>query len=261
MTAVDAASLVLVLCDPFDLPALWAADRLERRGMAVEVVAGSTIGDALSWEHRVGTDGVASVEIGLADGRRISGTEPCGVLNRLTVAPTGRVQAVGGTDGDYAIQEMSALFLSWLAALPGPVVNRPSPQGLGGHWRHPATWAVLAGQAGLSAPPYRRNGDDSPTEAALPPAFRTGGDGEPGWRLPAVTAFVVGDEVVTPSPLPPEVRDGCRRLARLSGDTLLGADFQPGADGGWELVNASATPDLRLGGEPLVEVLIGALQT
>ena len=32
---------------------------------------------------------------------------------------------------------------NWLNALPGPLLNQPTPQGLCGNWRHPSAWAVL----------------------------------------------------------------------------------------------------------------------
>lgn len=244
--------MVLVLCEPADLPALWAADRLQRRGLAVSIVTGSGVTNAIRWEHRLATDGTPSGDLHLANGCVLSGTEPCGVLNRLTTAPVDRLRAVGGADSDYAVQEMSALFISWLASLPGPMVNRPSTQGLAGHWRHPAAWAVLAARAGLATPVYRRPDDQSPEDAAIPLLYRSNGHQPRQW-LPPV--FVVGDDVVSSRPVPPEVADGCRRLAELSGDTLLGCDFTAN----WELVNASATPDLRSGGEPLADALASAL--
>lgn len=240
--------MILVLCEVFDAAALWVADRLHSRGHQVSVVTTAALDAAVRWEHRIASSGAASVEIGLADGRRLSSREPAGVLNRLAFVPTARLDALGGADRDYAVQEMNALFLSWLNTLPGPVLNRPVPQGLGGNWRHPSAWAVLAGCAGLAAAPYRQSSESDPDAAWLP-------------QRPPETAsvFVVSGRVVAPPGMPEPVRDGCLRLAQAAGEALLGIDLAE-RPGGWEFLGASPRPDLILGGEPLVDALAEALQ-
>ena len=71
------------------------------------------------------------------------------ILNRLIAPPETLVaQSVPG-DREYAHQELTALYLSWLNAIPAPVLNRPTPQGLAGRWRHASEWAVAADEAGL----------------------------------------------------------------------------------------------------------------
>lgn len=236
--------MILVLCENFDAAALWAAARLQARGRETMVVTAPDLDAAVRWEHRVGRSGAASIEIELADGRRVSSREPAGVLNRLSFVPTARLDRTAGADRDYAVQEMNALFLSWLQALPGPVLNRPTPQGLGGNWRHPSAWALLAGQAGLAAAPYLQSCDSDPDAVWL--AQRPSA---------AVTAFAVGGRTVAPPGVPDSVREGCLRLARAAGEALIGVDLieQPG--GRWEVLGASPRPDLMLGGEPVVEAL------
>jgi hypothetical protein len=245
---------VLVLCEPHDLSALWAAEGLSRQVEGpVDLVTGSMLACALTWEHRIRGD-VAEVDIALADGRRISSTRARPVLNRLSFVPTDRLASVAGDDRDYAIQEFQALFLSWLWAHPGPMLNRPSPQFLAGHWRHPAAWAVLAAKAGLCTAPYRQRSDDALAEPGIAPAHR--------WRAnqpPSVTVFVVGRQVVSEPAVPPPLLDPCRRLAELAGDDLLGIELAPMDSGRWELVTATPIPDLRAGGEPLLDALARAL--
>lgn len=249
---------LLVLCEPADGSALWAAAGLRRRTSGpVDVVTGAMLGSALGWEHRLRGDD-AEVDITLADGRHIT-SEARPVLNRLLSVPTERLAAVAGPDLEYARQEMQALFLSWLHALPGPMLNRPSPQFLGGHWRHPSQWAVLAAGAGLAAAPFRQSADDPPELAMLPPAPRRADTGWLPAAPPPVTVFVVAGRVVPPRPLPGDLGEGCRQLAKLAGDELLGIDLQLGPSGTWELVTASSVPDLRSGGEPLLDALADAL--
>jgi hypothetical protein len=235
--------MVMVLCEVSDIAALWAANRLRARDVPVDIVTAPVLGSALRWEHRLSADGEASVTIDLGDGRTVSNGSPGGVLNRLSFVPTERLDRVGGADRDYAVQEMNALFLSWLNAMPGPLVNRPSPQGLGGAWRHRSSWIALAGAAGLPTAPYRQSSADDPAEqwSPQPPA--------------PVTVFAVGERAVAPAGTPQPLQEGCLRLAKAAGEVLLGVDFAFGADGQLAVVNASAVPDLSRGGEPLIDAL------
>ena len=81
---------MLVLCEVADLSALWAAGRLQARGVPVDIVTASVLGSALRWDHRLSKDGDASVAIDLGDGRTITNRDNVGVLNRLAFAPTDR---------------------------------------------------------------------------------------------------------------------------------------------------------------------------
>jgi hypothetical protein len=233
----------MVLCEVTDLAALWAANRLRARDIPVDIVTAAVLGSALRWEHRLSSDGEASVTIDLGDGRTVSNASAGGVLNRLSFVPTERLDRVGGADRDYAVQEMNALFLSWLNTLPGPVVNRATPQGLGGAWRHRSSWIAMAGAAGLPTAPYRQSSADDPAEqwSPRPPA--------------AVTVFAVGERVVAPPGTAQALQDGCLRLAKAANEVLLGVDFAAGADGQLALVDASAVPDLTRGGEELIDAL------
>jgi hypothetical protein len=233
----------MVLCEVADIAAIWAADRLRARGVAVDIVTASVLGSAVRWEHRVTCDGEASITVDLGDGRTVSNATAVGVLNRLSYVPTERLDRIAGADRDYAVQEMNALFLSWLNAMPGPVVNRASPQGLGGAWRHRSSWIAMAGKAGLTTAPYRQSSADDSAAQWLPPPSS------------AVTVFVVGARVVAPPGTPQSLQEGCLRLARTAGETLLSIDLAPGADGQLAVVDASTVPDLIRGGEPLIDAL------
>lgn len=238
---------VLVLCEEYDHAAVWAADRLRARGWDVDLMAGAALAAAGQWEHRVGAGG-NTISIRLADGRRIGSDAPIPVLNRLSYLPGALLHRLGGPDRDYALQEWYALYLSWLHALPGPVVNRAVPAGLCGAWRHPSQWTQLSARAGLPVRPYRQSHRDDPMiamAAAMAPA--------------PLTAFVAGGRVVAPT-LAVALHAPCRALARMAGVVLLGIDFAPAPGGGsWEFIGASVTPNLISGGEPLIDALAAAL--
>jgi hypothetical protein len=245
-SSVAAATSVLVLCEDFDPAAAWAADRLRRRGLDANVVYGTDLAAAPQVEHRVGRAG-ATIEIMLACGRRLSSRTIGGVLNRLSFLPSAWLNRIGGPDRDYAVQEMYALYLSWLNSLPGPLLNPPAPQGLCGNWRHPSAWAALAGRAGLPVARYRQSSEDDP--AALWPAAAA---------VAPATLFVVGERVVGQPAALEHLDEPCRRLALAANVRLLGIDFAPSANG-WHFVGASVMPDLIRGGEPLADALAQAL--
>jgi hypothetical protein len=240
---------MLVLCEAHDQPALWAAAGLEQRVGPVDVVTSPMFAAASGWEHRIRGD-VAEFEITLADGRRISSASPTPVLNRLTFLPRQPLMGEDGEDRHYALQEFHALFLSWLSSHPGPMLNRPSPQFLAGHWRHPSAWAVLAAKAGLVTPTYRHAGNG-----------HRPGSSPPSGPLadPSETVLVVDREVVAGPAVPVDALDACRRLARLTGDGLLGITLMPVGGGTWEFVTATPLPDLATGGERLLDVLAATL--
>jgi len=241
----------LVLCPENDAPTRWAYHGLQARGLSpLEWVSAESLGLGARWEHRVGAAGV-SFEVTLADGRRIRSGEVRGTLNRLLYPPLEGLPLFDPGDRDYVRQELQSFFMSWLSALPGPVLNRPTPWGLSGRWRHVSEWIALAGRAGLPVPPYSLSSRD--VAGVLSTAPRPAPAGTPPVTLIVVAGTTVG------APATPEIRAGCVRLAELVQTALLGVDFVRAADGEWVFYDASPAPDLRLGGEALLDALACAL--
>jgi hypothetical protein len=241
----------LVLCETHDASATWAFSALRARGLApLEILGAQELALSDFQEHRL--EGLRTTlrfrtEAGLqVDGQRLSG-----VINRLYTVPTGHWRQASEADRSYVQQEMFAFFLSWLHALPCPVLNRPTPQGLCGQWRQESEWAWLARQAGLPVAVYRQTSRDTIDEALgqrrLVPAGAL-----------VSTVIVVGGCVVG-TPIPPDLRDGCLRLANLARTSLLGIDLVESPTRGWQFAGASPTPDLRLGGDALVDALMQEL--
>ncbi|HEX2093713.1 MAG TPA: hypothetical protein VHG28_15025 [Longimicrobiaceae bacterium] len=229
--------MYLVMGASGDPSALWAYRGLrERRVGPLEWVSLEALAGAGRWEHRVGADG-AAVRVTLADGREIRSEGVRGAINRLWAAPGIAPGAVHPADREYAEQELAAFYLSWLHALPPPVLNRPTPRGLCGAWRHATEWRRLAARAGLPTPEHGGEGRDA----------------GPVRTVYAVAGEVVGDD------LPRGIREGCRRLARLAGTALLGISLAPGTAAGWAFAGATPLPDLRPGGDALLDALARAL--
>jgi hypothetical protein len=238
--------MALILCEDGDPAAAWAAARLCRRGVAAELLASSQLGDAVRWEHRLDA-GAASIAITLADGRVLSSDAAVPILNRLGMVPLRPLRATFGKDYGYAVQELSAFYLSWLHAWPATVVNRPVPQGLCGRHRHASQWTALGAAAGLETLIWAQSSDDPP---------------DLGWapRQPAeATAFVVAGRPLLPPVLPAALARPLARLAALAGTALIGIDFVRDPGRGWIMIGGSPAPNLMLGGEPLIDALAATL--
>ena len=236
----------LVLCAADDLSALWAARGLAARGLQpTEIVTADMLAYNLRFEHRLSA-GEPSVNITLADQRVINSGAIRGTLNRLQLLPSAHLRGAAAADRDYAVQELYALTLSWLYGLPGIMLNRPTPQGLSGEWRHRSEWLLLATQAGLTTMPYQQSDLCGP---AGPSA------------LPATQSLIMVRGICCGPTVPPSIAAGCARLASFSGTDLLGIEFLAARRGDWIFTNATPLPDLRSGGSSLLDALADALRS
>ena len=236
----------LVLCTANDIGALWAARGLAARGLQpLEIITSEALAYNKSLTHRLGT-GQSTINITLADGRTIDGATVRGTLNRLQFIPGSHLRTANLTDRRYAEQELFALYLSLLHALPGTMLNRPTPHGLCGDWRHPSEWVWLAHRAGLLTMQYQQS-----ELLPAPPLYDVG--------TPASKTTVVVKGECCGLEIPPDVAGGCSRLSELSETPLLGCDFDLTPAGEWRFVRATPLPDLQKGGEQLRDALARAL--
>jgi len=235
-----------MICSEQDSSALWAYQGLQARGLRpFQLVTAEMLTHNAKWEHYVGING-AHINITLADGRVINNRSVRGVVNRLTHVPLQHLTSA--PDYEYAVQEYTALFMSWLNALPQPVFNTANAQGLSGAWRHVSEWVWLAAQAGFQTPDYTQTSHDQIDESVeirriVPEGTKT------------FMAITVGDRVFGPF-LPQSVRTACSELARISQTPLLGVELAHNQqDNSWLFAGATPMPDLRLGGDPFLDVL------
>lgn len=237
--------MILVLCEDHDSSAFWAARALQLRGLNCRVVTGSELANANGWTHRVGATG-ARCSVRLP--RTLDLGRVRGVLNRLPYVPATWVHRIGGADRDYAIEELRAFYLSFLHALPGPMLNQPTPQGLSGNWRHPSAWTALAVRAGLPVRPYRQTSDDDPNLFWQAPPAPT-----------LATVHVVGGRALRPEGFPAALESACAEFSKVSATKLLGLDFARDEQGVWELIRTTVMPELVSGGAALADALAEAL--
>jgi hypothetical protein len=241
----------LVLCDANDISAKWAYNALAGSGLApLRLITADELSVATYWEHRILGDRT-TLRFKLANGIDVRGEQLRGVLNRLYEVPIAHWRFARKADQEYVEQELIAFYLSWLHALPCPVINRPTPQGLSGRWRHESEWVWIALRAGLAVEPYRQSVldriDEGKGEKRLAPSGAS-----------IKTVLTMGD-ITSGVPAPPLVEAGCKRLAELAGTELLGVDFMTGGPVPWTFVGANPLPDLMLGGPALIRALLERL--
>ena len=119
---------------------------------------------------------------------------------------------------------------------------------------------MLAARSGLVVPPFAQSSRVEVLVGArlVPPS------------VPVRTVFVVGGCVPghafaveghgSGAGVPDAVARSCVALAARVGVGLLGVEFTQGPDRPWMFAGASPQPDLRLGGEELLDALAAALE-
>lgn len=248
MPPVASSRRYLIVCHDYDEAALWLHDRLSTWvGTEGDLVKSSELDLATRWHHRLGLDD-PDIEVDMADGRRWRGGSFEGVLNRLIAAPASLANFAIAEDRDYAAAEAMAFAMSWLSGLPN-ILNPPTPQGMGGAWRHMSEWSMLASAARLTVPDYHQTDGDGPEigQRSLAPA-----------GTPLISAVAFRNDLFGAA-LPANVGAACRRMAEASGADLLGINLFEIRPGCLAFAYASPWPDLRIGSTALVKRLALAL--
>lgn len=228
--------MILVLAEPGDPVAAWAATGLASRGRTVCAFSASDLAGASTWVHEVDSSS-ARVRAAWDDGRRLDGEQVAATFNRLAADPPPPA-GVAAADRAYAAEERRAFTLAWLASLPGPMLNRVVPEGWSGAEPGPVAVHVLAAAAGLPVD----DADEGDTD-----------------HRPVQRALVVGDAVLGP-PLAQRWAERCRALAGAVGLGVAGIDFVPSARAdGWVVRRVDPRPDLRRGGTAALDALDRAL--
>ncbi|UJP40605.1 hypothetical protein [Cellulomonas palmilytica] len=248
--------MVVVLCDLDDTAALWLHSRFRERGRASTLVTSALLSFARRRSQRLGRDGTRAV-VDLGDAGVVD--EPDLVVNRLLSPPVAAWQYAQPAERDYAGAEMTAFALSWLAALPGVVRNRPSPTCLAGPAPHPLRAAVLARRAGLDVPDADFGAGTS-TLQLLESAVRGAGSGARAVHVVVLDGRVVDAEGLARragAAVPAGFAAAVARFASAVGadDAMVGLDVVV-ADGHWWFAGMTPMPDLLSVGEAVVDALL-----
>jgi len=218
----------LILAHPGDETAARVAARLLRRHPFVDtrLVSLDEIILAPQWAHRLEGARVESV-LTLHDGTMIHSDAIGVVFNRLRYVDMPHFAVASAVDREYAVMEMFALLLSWLAALRCPVISPVSPQGLGGPSYTSLAWQYLASKSGLPTARVRLTSSVRryPMPGLIAYSMGPAAPGNvPAWLVDPPgeqrsCAFVVGDQVF--GGIPAEFIEPCLKLASLSGIEIL----------------------------------------
>jgi hypothetical protein len=232
-----------VLCWRHDQSALWAFDRLRRRGRLrpLELFLLDDLSSPRArWEQRL-SGGSTTFRVELPNGRSLDSRIVRGVLNRAVSAPTAAPIVGHPEDRAYATAESAAFAASWLRSLGPRVVNPPRPNGLVGPFLHTLQWRALARRAGLDVVPFLADSSAPAVDDGL---------------ARSVTALAVGGRLLADA-APAGVRAGVATLSGLVDLPLMSVRFSGESDpaGPWRLVDAWPYPDLFLGGEAGIEAL------
>lgn len=235
--------MIVILCHPGDAAAQWlAATMRELIGGGIELVTVEELVYSRRIVHRLNDDG-DSGSIALADGRTLRAETIAGLVNRVSYLPTQHFARAVAEDRAYAEAELHAFLLAWINGVAGRVINPPLPAALGGGTFPLPTLVHLAAMAGLPTEGWRASaaaGADAP-----PP-------------LPTTHAAVVFDGRIFGMLLPRALQEGCRRLAALTGASLLQIEFNQSGGRGLRFVGATGAVDFRIGGTSLARDLAHA---
>jgi hypothetical protein len=237
----------LILADDTDSSARWLYQQLKRDArLDVQLASAITLASNISWAFRAAPPGT-NPDFILADGQRVPTDRLDGVLNRLTRIPSVRGTAAPDRAACEGDPEQTAHFVNWMYSLSIPVLNRPDILNLTGIWRRASDWTVMASVAGLLPAPFR---------AETPPAYHAEVALAADPRIDGMnrTVFVVGGRVLGED-VPASIADGCVCLSHILNCDLIAAHFCVNRAGAWLITGFSAQPDLRLGGDALVQAI------
>lgn len=256
----------LILAHPGDATAAFVVARLLERHPPGEtkLVSLDEIVFAPRWAHTL-NGAKANTVLTLHDGTAIRNDEIGIVFNRLRYVDMPHFAASSQGDREYAVMEMFALLLSWLKALPCPVISPISPQSLAGPNHSSLAWQHLAGKAGLPTARMRMTSSMrrySVSDLIPYPAGSASIGNVPAWLIEPrgeqlTSALVAGDHVL--GNVPVQLIPGCLKLASLSGIELLLIHFASlGKNGGWKFNGVDPAPSVT--DEAAVDAIVRHLE-
>lgn len=233
--AGGAKRVALVLADDEGARASARALSAARPDLAVLCCSGGQLGSA-RWSHRVDASGRARTTLRLA-GHTVADDDLALVWFRAPLRVPPALAGATPADQEYALAELHALVVSWLASLGERAVNRPDGDSASGPSSSAAVWRHRARQAGLAAADPA-----AATSARLVPGWQGSPDDvRRPWQAPTLVArrlLVAGSRVLTSCDDDEAAR--ARDLARDTGCRLLEVLF----DASGRVLAADPCPEL-----------------
>ncbi|NSL86793.1 hypothetical protein ECE50_008125 [Chitinophaga sp. Mgbs1] len=222
----------LFLCHHYDASALYVYNRFRRWGLtSLYIITPEELLTARKWQHLVATDKV-STAVTLQNGLHIDFYEVNRIFNRLQLLEHPFWKKAPLQENEFAHQELTSFYLSWLYSLNSKVFNRPSAMGLSGNYLTPLQWKDIALKTGMAVSP------DMPDMQTPTPYQRQ---------------LIVFQQKVYGPFISKQINTACIQLAQQTGHELLSFSFRQDENGKWLFHNASSFPDLTTGGDALLK--------
>lgn len=232
---------LLVVADASDQAAREVAEVVATRhgAQAVRTVAPATLTTLATWRHRI-VEGRTSTSLRLPDGSWLADPPAAVVLNRTrwVITPT----MVSEVDRQYAVMELHALLLSWLAGLDAAVINPPTPSNLAGVGLTDLDLLAHLARRGLPVRTLELT-TQRRTSSAAP-----GTDADPPYRWSPAAArrarVLVAGRAVLGTPSGTETL--CRHVAEALRCPLLQVELVQEEQRGWVVSGVDPLPSLRV---------------
>jgi len=238
--------MLVILCHPDDISALWLHRELSAAGVSATLVSVEQLVFSRSITH-VLTGTADTGTIRLADNRVLHPDAITGLINRVRFVPTQHFNNAAPGDREYATAELHAFLLAWLNGIAARVLNPARPPLLGGGVTDVAAIQHYAATAGLPTLPWRqstrRAGLVSPAATAAAPTH---------------VVTVLDGRVFGPI-IPTDFAGGCCRLAAYLGTPLMQVAFSRSTSGAWRFLHATPLVDFERGGRPLAAAIARAV--
>ena len=105
------------------------------------------------WSHCIGDN---ETSVAIVGGRSLTASDIRGLITRLPYVYEQELDYIMPADRAYVAAEMNVFLLAWLARLPCPMLNRPTPSCLWGPaWRH-EKWVHTIARLGIPVATSRR---------------------------------------------------------------------------------------------------------
>jgi hypothetical protein len=192
------------------------------------------------WLHRPGYPEAGRAVV---DDRIVPTGDIRAVIVRMPAVGEGEVMHVHEADRAYAVAEMQAFLLAWLASLQCPVINPPTTCNLGGPAWHVSEWVLRARRLGLAVRPVAWRSASSDAFVEMPRRL------DPGSRFIDVIgprAFLAGGRA--PRPADEAFARAALALARDAGVEVMRAYFECTPDGAPVFIEAGLWVDLDAAG-------------
>lgn len=240
--------MLVILCHPDDISALWLHRELSAAGVSVTLVSVEQLVFSRSITHVLtGTGDTGTIRI--ADQRVLHSEAIAGLVNRVRLLPTQHFNNAAPGDREYAAAELHAFLLAWLNGIAGRVLNPARPPLLGGGINDVAAIRHYAATAGLPTAPWRQ----STRTAALV------GSGDVDITVVPTHVVTVLDNRLFGPIVPTDLAGGCCRLAAYLGTPLMQVAFSRTGTSAWRFLHATPLVDFERGGRPLAAAIAAAV--